>query len=432
MKAFLERFFKLSENKTTIRTEFAAGLTTFSTMAYILVVNPQILSVAGMDFGAVMVATIISTVIGTLCMGLFANYPFALAPGMGLNAYFTYGIVLGVGATWEIALGTCFIASLTFFVLNAMGIRTKIMNAIPPSLRLATVGGIGLFLAFIGFKNVKLIESHKETLVTLGKVTEPEIALTALGIIVVTALMNRGIKSAIILSILLNWSLGLVFGLVKWQGLLALPPSLSPTLLKLDIIGALNPLYIPVILSFVFVAIFDTAGTLFGLAEQGHFTDKEGHIPRANKAQVNDAIGTAVGALVGTSPLTTYLESASGVAAGGRTGLTALFVALFFLLSLFISPFAASVPHFATAPVLIVIGAMMLKEMTRLPWDEPSEYIPAFIVLITIPLTFSIATGIALGFITYPLIKLLSGKVRDVGSLVWGIAALFILRFFYI
>lgn len=431
MNHLLDKFFRLSENHTSIKTEILAGLTTFSTMAYIIIVNPRLLSETGMDFGAVMVATIIASFIGTMCMGLYANYPFALAPGMGLNAYFTYGIVLGAEHTWEIALGICFIAGICFLLLNLFGIRERIMNAVPASLRLATVGGVGILLAFIGLKNIHLVVPHAGTLVTLGKMATPEIVLACFGLLLIATLMARNVKGAIFISILVNWILGLAFGLVQWKGIVDLPPSIAPTFFKLEILDALHPSYIPMILSFVFVAIFDTTGTLIGLAEQGNFLDRNGKLPRANRALTNDAIGTLAGSVMGTSTITTYLESAAGVAVGGRTGLTAAVVALLFLLSLFFVPFAASIPYFATSPALIVIGAMMLQPIKRLDWTDPSEYIPAFIILATIPLTFSIASGIALGFVTYPLIKLFSGRKKEVDPLVWAIAFLFLLKFKY-
>ena len=431
MKQFLERAFHLEKNQTNIKAEIIAGFTTFSTMIYIIFVNPRILSEAGMDYGAVMVATILASCFASFYMGLRANYPFALAPGMGLNAYFTYGIVIGGGHPWEIALGACFIAGIIFLLLNVTGIRELIMDAIPTDLRLGTAGGIGLFLAFIGFKSVNIVVPDERTLLTLGIMTDPEIILTGFGVIMITALLALEVKGAIFICILLNWVIGLMVGLIEWKGFFSLPPSPLPTFLKLDIMGALNPDLIPIILSFVFVAIFDTAGTLLGLAHHGNFLTPEGKIPRSRKALNADALGTILGATLGTAPFTTYLESATGITAGGRTGLTATTVAILFLTALFISPFASSIPAFATAPALIVIGALMMKQASKLDWDDLTEFIPGFITLITIPMTFSIPTGVALGFVTYPLIKLLTGKVRETSLIVWIIALLFATKFLF-
>lgn len=431
MKQLLERVFHLEENNTDAKTEILAGLTTFSTMIYIIFVNPRILSEAGMDYGAVMVATIIASCFASLYMGLRANYPFALAPGMGLNAYFTYGIVIGGGHSWETALGACFLAGLIFLILNITGIRELIMDAIPTDLRLGTAGGIGLFLAFIGFKSINLVIPNDKTLLSLGNMADPGVILTGFGVIMITSLMALEIKGSIFICTILNWAIGLMLGLVKWKGFFSLPPSPLPTIMKLDIIGALNPHLIPVVLSFVFVAIFDTAGTLLGLAHHGNFLTPEGKIPRTRKALNADALGTIVGSTLGTAPFTTYLESATGISAGGRTGLTATTVGLLFLLALFISPFAASIPPFATAPALIVIGALMLKQASQLDWEDMTEFVPGFITLIAIPMTFSIPTGVALGFVIYPFTKLFTGKVRETSWIAWVIALLFATKFLF-
>lgn len=421
--------FNLKAHGTTVGRELLAGATTFSTMAYVLFVNPQILEKAGMDFGAVMAATALAAILATLCMGLVANYPFALAPGMGLNAYFTYGIVMGEGHSWEAALGACFVSGILFLILTFLKIRETIMHAVPPALRHATTAGIGLFLAFIGLRNVGIVSSHEATLLTLGTVTSPEAILTGLGIVAIGVLMELEIKGAMLIAVLLNWLIGLLLGLVQWKGLIAAPPSLSPTFLQLDIAGALHPEYLSVILSLVFVSLFDTAGTLLGLADQGGFLTKEGKLPRANSALFNDAIGTVAGSLLGTSPITTYLESGSGISVGGRTGLTSVFVALFFFLALFFSPLAASIPSFATAPILIVLGGLLMRPLHHINWDDPVDFIPAFVILMSIPFTFSIATGIALGFILYPLLRLFTGRGNEVHPIVWLLAFLFGLHF---
>lgn len=400
-------------------------------MAYAIFLNPQILSQTGMDFNACMVATILASSVACISMGFIANYPFALAPSMGLNAYFTYGIVIGEGIPWQTALGACFLAGVLFLLLTLINVRSYIINSIPVSLRQGTIGGIGIFLALIGMKNGGLIVSDPQTLVTLGNLLEPDIFLILFGVITIAALLVWKIRGAILIGIAINWLIGLAAGLIAWQGLFAMPPSLAPTFLKLDIWEAVHPKMIPIVLSFIFVAIFDTAGTLLGLAGQAGYLNEKGQLPNAKKTLYSDSFGTMAGAAFGTSPVTIYLESASGIAAGGRTGLTAVVVGLLFLFSLFLSPLATSIPHFATSPALIVIGSMMMMQIKELNWKDPSEYIPAFLILISIPLSFSIATGIALGFIVYPLTKLLSGKVFELPWIVWVISALFALNFIY-
>lgn len=418
MMQLLEKAFSLKENGTTVKTELLAGLTTFSTMSYIIFVNPLILSETGMDYGSVMTATVLASFAATLYMALFANYPFALAPGMGLNAYFTYGVVIGAGHPWEKALGACFFAGIIFLILNALKIREKIVEAIPKDLRLGTAAGIGLFLAFIGFKSIHIVVPSEQTLLTLGDMSDPAIILSGVGVILTASLMALRVQGAIFICIFLNWCLGLLFGLVEWKGIFGMPPNPLPTFLKLDFAAALDASFIPVILSFVFVAIFDTAGTLLGLANHGKFMTPDGKIPRIRQAMNADALGTVLGSVLGTAPFTTYLESAAGISAGGRTGLTAATVAVFFLAALFIAPFASSIPPFATAPALIVIGALMMKQARAIDWDDLTEFVPGFITLITIPMTFSIATGVSLGFITYPFLKLFTGRIREVSWIV--------------
>lgn len=431
MNRLLERTFKLKHNQTDAKTEILAGFTTFSTMIYIIFVNPRIMSEAGMDYGSVLVATILASCFASLYMGLSANYPFALAPGMGLNAFFTYGIVIGGGHPWEVALGSCFLAGLIFLILNITGIREIIMDAIPTDLRLGTAAGIGLFLAFIGFKSINLVVPHESTLLTLGNMSDPNVILTGLGVILITSFMALEIKGSIFICTVLNWLIGLMLGLVEWKGFFSLPPNPLPTFMKLDITGAMTPHLVPVVLSLVFVAIFDTAGALLGLAHHGNFLTPEGKIPRTRRVLNADAFGTVIGSILGTAPFTTYLESATGISAGGRTGLTATTVGCLFLITLFISPFASSIPPFATAPALIVIGALMLKQASQFDWDDLTEFVPGFITLITIPMTFSISTGVALGFVSYPFIKLLTGKVKETNRIVWIIALLFATKFLF-
>jgi len=414
-----------------LKREVLAAVTTFTTMAYVVVVNPFILSQAGMDFGAVMTATILTSAFATFLMGIFARYPFALAPGMGLNAYFAYSVVLGKGVSWEAALGACFFAGLILIVLNMLGIRKALMEAIPAGIRTGTIAGIGIFLMFIGLREAGLVTGHEQTLIAMGKVSAPEVLLTVLGVVAIVAMLHLEIPGAVLIAIFLNWAAGLLLGLAEWKGVVALPPSLAPTFLALDLKAALSPELIPIILSFVFINIFEAAGTILGLAKSCGALDSEGKVPRVKRAFFCDSGGTLLGSLLGTSPITTYLESASGISCGGRSGLTALLVSLFFLCTLFFSPLAASIPAFATAPALIVVGGLMAATMRELPWEDATEYFPGLIALIAIPLTFSIAGGIGIAFFCYAGVKLLTGKVKETGWLTWLITALFLLQFYY-
>jgi AGZA family xanthine/uracil permease-like MFS transporter len=428
----LEKFFRLQENNTTIRTELVAGITTFMTMSYIIFVNPSILSEAGMDFGAVMVATIVASSTAMILMGLWVNYPIALAPGMGLNAYFTYSVCLGMGYPWQTALGAVFISGMLFLMLTFLKIRQLVVDSIPNSIKLATAAGIGLFIAFIGLQNAGLVKGNSQTLVTLGQFTQPSALLTLFGVMVIAALMQLKVRGAILYGILLNWFIGLIFGLIEYQGIFSLPPNPAPTFLKLSLSGIWSEGLLTIIFAFFFVDLFDSTGTMVGVAEQGGFIKADGSFPRVEKALTTDAAGTIAGSLMGTSTVTAYIESASGIAEGGRTGLTTVVVAILFLFSLFLSPLAKSIPTFATAPALIVVGSLMMKQLTKLPWDDVSEMIPAFAVMLFMPLTYSIANGIAMGFIFYPIVKALSGKFRDVHWLTWILCALFLFRFFFL
>ena len=428
----LEKFFHLKENNTTVRTELIAGITTFMTMSYIIFVNPSILAETGMDFGAVMVATIVASSTAMLLMGLWVNYPIALAPGMGLNAYFTYSVCLGMGYPWQTALGAVFISGVLFLVLTFLKIRQLVVDSIPNSIKLATAAGIGLFIAFIGLQNAGLVKGNPQTLVTLGQFTQPSALLTLFGVMVIAALMQLKVRGAILYGILLNWFIGLVFGLIEYQGIFSLPPNPAPTFLKLSLSGIWSEGLLTIIFAFFFVDLFDSTGTLVGVAEQGGFIKSDGSFPRVERALTTDAAGTIAGSLMGTSTVTAYIESASGIAEGGRTGLTTVFVAILFLFSLFLSPLAKSIPTFATAPALIVVGSLMMKQLIKLPWDDVSEMIPAFAVMLFMPLTYSIANGIAMGFIFYPIVKALSGKFRDIHWLTWILCFLFLFRFFFL
>jgi len=428
----LDAVFKLRERSTDVKTEIIAGLTTFMTMAYIIFVNPAILSKTGMSFEAVMMATVIAAGCSSIFMGLFANYPFALAPGMGLNAYFTFTVVQQMGYAWETALGAVFISGILFLVLTLVRIREIIVYAIPESLKLATAGGIGLFIALIGLKEVGIVVDHPATLVSLGDLSQSPALLALAGVIIIGALMARGVKGAILLGILATWLIGLIAGLSEFKGIFGPPPSLEPVLFHLDIKAALDIGFFGIIFAFLFVDLFDTTGTLVGVAKQGGFIQKDGTFPRVNRALTVDAAGTALGGLLGTSTITTYIESASGVAEGGRTGLTAVVVGVLFLLSMFIAPLAKSIPSFATAPALVIVGAFMLKTVINIAWEDFTEALPSFIVIIAMPFSYSIATGIAMGFIFYPLTKLLAGKIKEVKPAVWVLAVIFVVRFIYL
>ncbi len=436
MRGFLEKLFGISSGEE-VRRELRAALATFMTMAYIVVVNPSILSNTGMDFGAVMVATVLASAVATFLMGVYANYPFALAPGMGLNAYFTYTVVLGMGYSWREALGGVFLSGILFLILTMTGLREKVVDAVPASLKAAISAGIGFFITVIGLHNAGII--NFEGLPSLGKVVSPSFLLAMFGVLLVAVLMVLKVRGAIILGILGTWLLGAALGfaevprtLLGKDGIFSLPPSLAPTFLKLDIAGALSRGALAFVFTFFFVDFFDTAGTLIGLGFRGGFIDeKTGRFPRVGKAFMTDAIGTVTGALLGTSTVTTYIESAAGIEEGGRTGLTSVFVSFFFLLTLFLYPLVSKIPSWATAPALIMVGLMMMHSITKIPLERYDESVPAFLTVVSIPLTYSIATGIALGFTSYVLLKLISGifvreKLKDLNLITVILAVLFV------
>jgi len=428
----LERIFRLQENGTSVRTELEAGLTTFLTMAYILVVNPLILSEAGVPLEGALFATAVAAALGSILMGLLANYPFALAPGMGLNAYFTYSVVLGLGVPWQTALGAVFISGIVFILLTIGRIRELVVKAIPMPLKLATGAGIGLFIAFLGFRNAGIVTGSDATLVTLGAVTTLPVLLALGGLVITAALMARGWKSAIIVGIIATAVAAYVTGVAQPPTGVVSIPDPSGTFLAMDIRGAVALGLFQVIFVFLFVDLFDTVGTLIGLGAQAGFLTKEGELPRAQRALMADAVATSAGAVLGTSTVTAYIESATGVAEGGRTGLTAVTVGGLFLLAVFLSPIAAAVPAVATAPALIVVGSLMLRNALGINWQDMTDALPAFLTILAMPLTFSIANGLALGFIAYPLVKLLAGRAREVSPLVYVLAALFVLRYAYL
>ena len=427
----LDKIFKLKQNQTSIKQELVAGLTTFLTMAYIIFVNPMMLADAGMDHGAVFVATCLAAAVGCLIMGLVANYPIALAPGMGLNAFFTYTVVGEMGYSWETALGAVFLSGICFLILSLIRIREWIVNSIPMSLRLGIAAGIGLFLALIGLKSAGIVVASPVTLVTMGDITAFPAVMAILGFFLIISMVQRGMKSAVIVSILAITLLGFLFGDVQYQGVVSLPPSILPTFMKMDLSSVLEISMLSVVFAFLFVDLFDTSGTLVAVAQRGGFLDDKGRLPRLNRALMADSSATITGAMLGTSTTTSYIESTVGVSAGGRTGLTAVVVGMLFLLSLFISPLAAMVPTYATAGTLFYVAILMMSGLVHVVWEDLTEAAPVVVVCILMPLTFSIATGIALGFISYAMIKLMSGRYKDLNAGVVILAALFIAKFMY-
>jgi AGZA family xanthine/uracil permease-like MFS transporter len=427
----IERYFRLAENQTTVRREFLGGLTTFITMAYIVVVNPQILGQAGMPVEGVVFATSVSAAAATLVMGLYANYPIALAPGMSLNAYFTYVVCLGMHVPWRTALGVIFFSGVFFLILTVTRVREQIVNGIPECLKYSTAGGIGMFIAFVGLRNAKLVVANPATFVSLGSFANREAQLACIGLAIILVLMTRKINGAILIGIFGTTVLGILRGMASWPSAIFSLPHPASTWLQLDLRGALHLGLLEIVFVFLFVDLFDNVGTLVGVCEQGGFV-KDGKIPRVGRALVSDAVGTIFGALTGTSTVTSYIESAAGVAAGARTGLSNIFVAGFFLLAAFCSPLAAAIPGYATAPALILVGALMTESIARVEWTEFTEAIPAFVTLVATPLTFSIATGLSLGLISYTLVKVAAGKFREVSAVIWILTALFILRYVYL
>ncbi len=426
-----EKLFKLSENGTNVRTEIIAGLTTFLTMAYIIFVNPMILADAGMDHGAVFVATCLAAAIGCFIMGFVANYPIAQAPGMGLNAFFTYAVVMGMGYTWQVALAAVFVSGVIFIFLSIFKIREWIINSIPMSLRVGISAGIGLFLAFIALSNAGIVVSNPATKVSLGDITAIAPILGALGFFLTIALVHRGVKGAVMIAILAITALGIIIGDVQYGGIMSTPPSLAPTFMQLDFSAVFEIGMISVVFAFLFVDLFDTAGTLVGVATKANLIKEDGKLPRLNKALLADSTATSIGALLGTSNTTSYVESVSGVAEGGRTGLTAVVVGILFLLALFFSPLAGMIPAYATSGALFYVAILMMSGLVGIDWRDLTEAAPVVVTCLLMPLTYSIAEGISLGFIAYAAIKLLSGKGRDVSPAVWIMSVIFILKYIF-
>ncbi|TKT70377.1 NCS2 family permease [Afipia massiliensis] len=428
---FLDRHFGLTEHGTTVRTEFVAAITTFLTMVYIVFVNPVILANAGMDKGAVFVATCLAASVSTLAMAFLANYPIALAPGMGLNAFFAFTVVLGYKYTWQQALAAVFCSGVIFFALSIFRLREYVIDAIPRNLKFAISAGVGLFLAIIALEQAKIVVASPVTLVTAGPlgIAHPAPVLCLLGFALIVAMNARNIASGTLIGILAVSLIGLPLGLTSFNGVVSLPPSLAPTLFQLDFSRATELTFLIVVFSFLFIDVFDNAGTLIGVTHRAGLTDKDGNLPRMKQALMADSFAAMFGALIGTSTTTSYIESASGVAAGGRTGLTAVFVALFFLLALFFAPLAGMVPAYASAAALLYVACVMARGLADMAWDDVTEYAPAVVTAIAMPLTYSIATGLGLGFISYAVIKILAGRFSDAKPAVLVLAVVFAVKF---
>ena len=432
MKNFLNSFFELKLNNTDIKSEIIAGLTTFLTMAYIIFVNPQIMEGSGMDKGAIFVGTCLAAAIACFVMGIFANWPIGLAPGMGLNAFFTYTVVGEMGYPWEVALGAVFIAGILFFIMSVTSLRSWMIASIPMNLRIAMGAGVGLFIGIIGLKSGGIIINNDSTLLAIGDFSKIETLLAALGFLIIAALSIRKIPGAIIIGILIITIIAVGADLIKFNGIISSPPSLAPTLMKLDIIGALNVGMLTVIMSFLFVNLFDTTGTLVGVATRANLLDENGEAENLDKALKADSGASIFGTFFGCSPVTSYVESSAGVEAGGRTGLTAIIVGFLFILSMFLSPLASIIPAYATAGALIYVAILMLGGMEKLNWSHVTELLPALVILIMIPLTFSIADGIALGFLSYVVLKITNGELKNISAAAWFLTLIFISKFIFL
>ena len=428
----LDNIFKLSFYNTNIKKEILAGFTSFITMSYIIFVNPQIMSSTGMDFGAVFVGTCLAASIACFIMGFFANWPVGLAPGMGLNAFFTYSVVGEMGYSWETALGAVFLSGVLFFIMSATSLRKWMIESIPTNLRIAMASGVGFFIGFIGLKNGGIIIANDSTFLSLGDFSSTETLLAALGFLLIAILSLRNVKGAIIISILIITTLSLAFNLVEFNGIISYPPSLSPVFMQLDIIGALDIAMISIIASFLFVNLFDTTGTLFGVATRANFIDDKGSIVNLDKALKCDSSTSVIGTFFGCAPVTSYVESSSGIEAGGRTGLTAITIGFLFLLSIFLSPLASIIPSYATAGALIYVSMLILSGVQKLDWSDLSELITSLIIIVMIPLTFSIADGISLGFITFILMKIASGDIKQISSGSWFLTLIFVSKFIFL
>ena len=428
----LEKFFNLKANNTSLKKEILAGITTFVTMSYIIFVNPQMMAESGMDYGASFVGTCIAASLACFLMGLYANWPVGLAPGMGLNAFFTYTVVGGMGYPWEIALGAVFWSGILFTIMSITPLRKWMLEGIPLNLRIAMGSGVGLFIGLIGLKSGGIISGNDATLLSLGDLSKESTLLSILGFLIITILSLRKISGSIIIGILTITSIAIFSGLIKFKGIISLPPDPFPVFLKLDIIGAFDVAMISVIISFLFVNFFDTTGTLLGVANRAKLIKKTGEIQNLDKAIKADSTSSIFGSFFGCAPVTSYVESSAGIEIGGRTGLTAIVTGIAFFLSIFLSPLSEMVPPYATAGVLIYVAILMMSDVERLDWSDFSEIIPSLIIIIMIPLTFSIANGIAIGFITYTLIKLTTNKHKEISSSAWFLTLIFIAKFIFL
>ncbi|MBR7002890.1 MAG: NCS2 family permease [Neisseriaceae bacterium] len=430
---FLEKIFKITDNNSSLRVELLAGLTTFLAMSYIIFVNPNILSEAGLDWGAVFVATCIASAFGCILMGVVANYPIALAPGMGLNAYFTYTVCQGMGVPWQVALAAVCVSGIVFVIFSVLKIREAIINGIPQSLKFAIGAGIGLFLTLIGMENAGISVDHPTTLLTVGVISSPEVLLSLLGFFIIVALDHFRIRGAIIISILSITVLAIIFhvGDAEFKGIVGEIPSIAPTLMQMDFQSLFTPALLSVIFVFFLVDLFDSTGTMIGVAHRAGLLNEKGELPRLNRALLADSSAIVAGSALGTSSVTAYVESAAGVAAGGKTGLTSIVVGLLFLAALWFSPLVGSVPKFATAPALIFVGILMMKSCLEINWNDLTEAAPAFLTIAFMPFTYSIANGIAMGFISYTIVKALCGKAREVPIMVWIVSALWVAKFWF-
>lgn len=428
----IERYFGIDGRNTTIKTEILAGLTTFLTMAYIIFVNPDMLAKTGMDKGAVFVATCLASALGCFLMGLIARLPVALAPGMGLNAFFTFTVVLGMGKSWQVALGAVFISGLLFVLISAFKLREWIINAIPYTLKQGIVAGIGAFLAFIALKSSGIIVASPATFVTMGKLTDFGPAMAILSFFLIVVFVQRKVPAAVMLSILIVTVISLLAGETHYSGIVSMPPSIAPTFMQLDIAGALDVSMVSVIFAFLFVVLFDTSGTLIGVTKKAGLMSTDGQIPNLGKALFADSTAAVAGSLLGTSSVTSYVESTAGVAAGGRTGLTAIVVGVLFLLALFFAPLAGMIPAYATAGAIFYVAVLMLFTLREIDWDDLTEASPVAVVLLLTPLTFSIADGIALGFITYTIAKLVSGRYKEVSPAVWVLTVILLAKLIFL
>ena len=432
MKQTLDQIFKLQDNHTTIKKEFLAGFTTFITMAYIIFVNPQIMALSGMDQGAIFVGTCLAAAIACFVMGFFANWPIGLAPGMGLNAFFTYTVVGEMGYSWQVALGAVFLAGVLFFIMSITRLRAWMISSIPLNLRIAMGAGVGLFIGLIGLKNGGIIVGNQATLLSLGEFSQIETFLAAIGFLIISILSVRKVTGAIIIGILTTTLIAYFVGLIEFNGIVSYPPEIAPTFMKLDILGALNLGMLTIIMSFLFVNLFDTTGTLLGVATRANLISNDEKSDGLNKALKADSSASIFGTFFGCSPVTSYVESSAGVEAGGRTGLTSIVVGLLFLFAMFLSPLASIIPPYATAGALIYVAILMLSGMEKLNWSSTAELLPALVIIVMIPLTFSIADGIALGFLTYVFLKIFNGEYRDIASGAWFLTLIFISKFIFL